>query len=223
MKADEAVRAIGAGLGRTGTNSLKIALERLLDGPCYHMFEVLHRPDDVAIWHDATDGADVDWVQFFDGWEAAVDFPVAPLFDQIAAAFPDAPVILSTRPGADWYASASATIFGAARVTAGEDPGPLRTMVRAQFARWLGADLDDAEATIAAFDAHNERVRATIPSDRLIEWQPGDGWGPLCAGLEIAVPDEPFPHANSGEDFASTVSAARRGEIVRGHQRRYGP
>jgi len=44
------LRIIGAGLPRTGTASLQVALELLLDGRCYHMLEVFERPADVAVW-----------------------------------------------------------------------------------------------------------------------------------------------------------------------------
>lgn len=211
------MRVVGAGLGRTGTNSLKVALEILLGGPCYHMFELFQRPDDVATWQAAVDGDAVDWAGFLDGWVATVDWPGAPLFDKMADAFPDALVLLSIRDGEDWYRSANETIFSVMRAASGGEPNPTGEMVRAEFAKWLTTDVDNKAETIAAFDRHNERVRNTIPAGRLLEWRPGDGWEPICAALALPVPQEPFPHTNAAGGFMETVANAQAGKVERGY------
>ena len=105
------MQVIGAGLGRTGTNSLKVALEVLLNGPCYHMFELWQHPEDVSSWQSAVDGQPMNWQQFLGNWVATVDWPGAPLFDQMAQAFPDALVLLSIREDESWYQSINNTIF----------------------------------------------------------------------------------------------------------------
>ena len=212
------MRVIGAGLGRTGTNSLKIALERLLGGPCYHMFELFQRPQDVVTWQAAVDGESVDWQVFLGDWVAIVDWPGAPLFDKLAEAFPDALVLLSVRDAESWYRSVNETIFSVMRSASSDEPNPMGAMVRAQFAKWLTLDLDNKEAVIAAFERHNDRVRRLISQDRLLEWRPGEGWEPICNFLGLPVPDEPFPHANAGDDFQDTVEAARGGNVERGFQ-----
>ena len=210
------MKVIGAGLGRTGTNSLKIALEQLLDGPCYHMFELFQRPEDVSVWHACTKGEDVDLQALLNGWVATVDWPGAPLFDKLATAFPDAKVLLSLRDAEEWYRSANRTIFQVRRDGAG-NPNPLAELVDEQFEKWLTGNVDNKSETIAAFNRHNERVRQTIPADRLIEWHTGDGWGPICAGLSMPEPSTPFPHSNASGDFQDTVDAARRGSVERGY------
>src|SRR3954463_2967084 len=91
------LRVVGAGLGRTGTASLKMALERLLAGPCYHMKEVFEHLDHVPIWHAAIRGEAVDWSSVLDGYLAIVDWPGAACWRSLAAAHPDAVVLLSTR------------------------------------------------------------------------------------------------------------------------------
>lgn len=195
------IRVVGAGLGRTGTNSLKLALERLLGEPCYHMLEVFSHPDHVGIWEAAARGVTVDWDALFTGYGATVDWPSASFWREIASAYPDAPVLLSTRRSADeWWRSADATIFAYLREPS--KPGDeWRAMIDAAIvARYPGVPDDEATAK-ASYEAHNAAVRDAIPSDRLVEWQPGDGWGPLCAALGVAVPDEPFPHVNTTEDF----------------------
>src|SRR5579863_10373598 len=105
------MRLIGAGLGRTGTTSLKLALEELLGGRCYHMLEVRERAADADVWGDAYEGRLPDWRAFFDGYEATVDWPAAPFWREMSEAFPDAPILLSVRDVESWWTSASRTIF----------------------------------------------------------------------------------------------------------------
>jgi hypothetical protein len=197
------VRVVGAGLGRTGTNSLKVALEQLLGGTCYHMAEVFGRPDDIATWQDAVDGRPVDWHALFRDFTAAVDWPVVGFWPEIAAAYPDAIVLLSTRSSAQaWWKSADETIFAVTR-RAVDEAGPMRDqmhMIRGLFDRF-SPGWDDAATAQRAYEEHNATVRATVPRERLVDWQPGDGWEPICAALGVPVPDAPFPHTNTKDDF----------------------
>ena len=192
------LRVIGAGLGRTGTMSLKLALERLLGAPCYHMVEVFPRPAHFARWTAAARGEPVDWRALLDGFAAAVDWPSAAFWEELAEAFPDAPIVLSTRDAESWWRSASATIFDASRPP---PPPAMREMLDALFGRRFTPAIHDRERAIAAYEAHNARVRATAPRGRLVEWRPGDGWGPLCHALGLAEPAEPFPHTNTTDEF----------------------
>jgi len=191
------LRLIGAGVGRTGTMSLKVALERLLGGPCYHMAEVFKRPEHVPLWRAAAEGKMPDWHELLDGYAAAVDWPVAAFWPELSEAFPDAVVLLSLRDADSWWRSVHATIFPASSQARDE----WRAMVDAMFANRFTAALEDREACIAAFERHNARVRERIPAHRLLEWRAADGWAPLCAALGVPVPDEPFPRANTTEDF----------------------
>src|SRR5688572_19535710 len=95
------LRIVGAGVGRTGTHSLKIALEQLLGGPCYHMVEVFNHPEHVAVWRAAMLDEPVDWDALYDGYLATVDWPSGGVWQSIADAYPDAPVLLSTRSTTD--------------------------------------------------------------------------------------------------------------------------
>ena len=200
------LRVVGAGVGRTGTASLKEALERLLGGPCYHMKEVFEHLDHVPTWHAAIRGEQVDWSSVLDGYAAIVDWPGAACWRGLAAAYPDAVVLLSTRSDAQtWWRSASATIMSevsdearAARPDLAEFGDMIGDMFRSFDPNW-----SDGDAAMAAYEKHNAAVRAEVPSSRLVEWQPGDGWAPLCAAMQVPVPDEPFPHTNTTEEFTA--------------------
>jgi len=201
------LRVVGAGVGRTGTLSLKGALERLLGGPCYHMMEVFEHPAHVASWARAARGEPVDWDALLEGYVAAVDWPACSFWPELAERHPDAIVLLSHRPAAAWWKSASSTIFPTARQAEGE----WREMLDALFGERFTLRLDDEAACVDAYEAHNARVRSAGLGERLVEWQPGDGWEPLCAALGVPVPDEPFPHTNSTEDFQARMAARRDG------------
>ncbi|HST47717.1 sulfotransferase family protein [Jatrophihabitans sp.] len=189
------LRVVGPGLGRTGTYSLKLALERLLGGRCHHMAEVLaNRERQLALWAPVLRGDAVDWEEVFAGYVAQVDFPGAAFWPELSAAFPEALVVLSTRPADAWYRSAASTIF---QLDDGHGSSPFRDVWRERF----GDRLDDPAAMIAAYERHNAAVRSAIPPDRLLEWTVGDGWRPLCDRLRVPVPDEAFPWTNTTEEF----------------------
>jgi hypothetical protein len=171
------------------------------------MIEVFPRPAHLGLWAAAARGERVDWHALLDGFTAAVDWPPAAFWKEIAEAFPESIIVLSTRATAEsWWESASETIFR--RATA-ERSAPIATMVDAIFNARFTTALHDREAAIAAYERHNAEVRATAPRERLVEWTPNDGWGPLCRALGMAVPAEPFPHVNTMDDFRTRVAAGR--------------
>lgn len=191
------VKVIGAGVGRTGTHSLKQALEQLLGGRCHHMVEIIGDPPQAAAWTDAIEGRDVDWQQILDGYATVVDWPGASFWREISAANPDALVLLSTRDREAWYRSASDTIFNPIQAPPPGLEEWFGVTMPKLFAQRFSADLGDATAMMAAFDAHNAAVRAGVPAERLLEWTVADGWEPICERLGVAVPDEPFPLTNT--------------------------
>jgi hypothetical protein len=206
---------VGAGVGRTGTESLKLALEQLLGGRCYHMIEVITHPEAVPYWAAAGRGEMPDWDEVFDGYVAAVDWPAAAFWPELSAAYPNAPVLLSTRASAEeWYRSASQTIFSIDRSKMPGGPDP--TFMQGIFSRFT-LDYANPQAAMDAYEAHKRRVRESIPSHRLIEWQTGDGWGPLCRALGVPEPETPFPHANTTEAFRQRLAefGLRSGASVR--------
>ena len=199
------LRVVGAGLGRTGTHSLKVAFEQLLGGPCYHMAEVLGHPEHMPVWAAAFNGDEPDWKDFLSGYVATVDWPAAAYWQAHSAIWSDAVVVLSVRddPGA-WWKSANETIF--AMTQRGAPPGDegaakFMSMVNAMLTNTFTPDWREPQAAQRAYEAHNAEVRARVPADRLVEWHPGDGWEPLCAALGVPVPAGPFPHLNSTSEF----------------------
>jgi hypothetical protein len=201
------LRVVGAGLGRTGTHSLQLALAQLLDGPCYHMVEVFSHPDHIQLWQDAVDGKPPQFEKIMEGYKAAVDWPACSYWEPLAAANPDAIILLSTRSSADaWWKSASETIFVLGdREAPDEMLRAHRAMALDMFANTFTPDWRDAAKSKAAYEAHNAHVRATAPADRLVDWQPGDGWEPICNALGLPVPDTEFPHVNSTADFRAMM------------------
>ncbi len=202
------LRVVGAGLGRTGTHSLKIALEQLLGAPCFHMIEVFGHPELISGWQEAADGDTVDWDALMKGYAATVDWPAASFWPELSAANPDAIVLLSTRSSpAAWWKSANDTIFAISR--RGTPPDPVMAaqmkMITSIFEKRFTPDWADAAAAQLAYERHNEAVRAGVPTEHLVEWQPGDGWEPLCNALSVPVPDVPFPHANTTDEFRAMV------------------
>jgi hypothetical protein len=173
------------------------------------MVEVFEHLDHVPTWHAAIRGEPVDWQPVLGYYEAIVDWPGAGVWRQLAAAHPDAPVLLSTRrDAATWLKSARATILNNEPENKLEDDPKLPgfvPMLRDMFAIFEPDWRDDA-AAMAAYDRHNAAVRREVPEDRLVEWQPGDGWAPLCSALGVDVPAEDFPHVNTTDEFRAMMA-----------------
>ena len=198
-----ALKVIGSGLGRTGTKSLQTALSRLGLGPCHHMVEVFAHPESMALWIEAGAGRP-DWDAIFADYGSAVDYPTAAYWRELATHYPDAKVIHSLRDPDQWFDSTQATIFAPQSLT--NAPGPLQAFF-ASFVGSLREHLHDRAYMTDYFRRHTEEVKATIPAERLLIYEAGDGWSPLCAFLGVPVPDEPYPSENSRADFVAREAA----------------
>lgn len=194
---------VGAGFGRTGTNSMKLALATLGLGPCHHMSVLLDNPAHQALWDTYAQGAAPDWDQAFAGFHSAVDWPSAYYWQALAARYPDAKVLLTLRSPDSWWNSYSKTIVTHIARLRG-DGGWIDRVVNDKI---MGGHFQDRATAIAAFNANTEAVRAAVPHSRLIVHEVGDGWGPLCAGLGLPLPSEPFPRTNSTQDFLDRHAA----------------
>jgi len=200
------MKVIGSGFGRTGTLSLKHALEEIGMGPCYHMEEVIKRPDHVEIWCDYADGIPVDWIQLFADYNSVVDYPASIAYRDLMQAFPDAKVVHTVRDPDRWYESTLATIYTGSTLA----PRWLRQIVPST-GRWVDmADrliwdglfegrFEDRNFAVDRFNSWTDEVIATVPADRLLVFRASDGWAPLCEFLGVLQPDRPFPHVNDRE------------------------
>ncbi len=199
------LKIVGAALGRTGTNSLKLALEQLGFGPCHHMFEVRDHAEQLPYWQAAARGELPDWDDVFADYRACVDWPSARFWREIAAHFPDAKVLLTLRDADKWFDSVHATIYPVIQSWPTREPGHIRdAMEMAQkliVDQTFGGRLDNRDHATAVFRTYEQEVRDTIAPERLLAYDVTQGWEPLCAFLEVPVPDTPFPRTNTGEEF----------------------
>lgn len=204
------MQVIGLGVGRTGTYSLKLALNRLGLGPCHHMEEVLmNQGTQMPLWTAAAAGYP-DWPAIYNGYQSAVDWPTAGFHRELAEAYPDTRFVITVRNPDNWVDSFQSTIYqlGADRDRVRDEMQPwvdmaFRVIEKTGFTPGL-----DRDGLRCAFDAHVEAVKATIPADRLLVYQVKDGWQPLCEYLGLPVPDEPFPRSNDRSEFWDKVGPA---------------
>jgi hypothetical protein len=191
------IQVVGAGLYRTGTKSLKAALEVLLGRPSYHMAEVFIHPEHVATWHNAALGNMPNWHEFLKNYDATLDAPAAYFWPEISSTFPSAVVLLSVRSEESWWQSASQTVMKTEGLVSPEWDAMNNAIRDSRFS----TSGQDKDSMIQGFRDHNAQVRKGVDSSHLLEWTIGDGWGPICKALDLPVPDEPFPHTNSTQEW----------------------
>ncbi|MGH7075956.1 MAG: sulfotransferase family protein [Stellaceae bacterium] len=200
------LKVIGAGLGRTGTVSLKLALEQLGIGRCYHMMELITHPDHTALWQRAVEGRP-DWPALFADYAGTTDYPACLFWRELADFYPDAKAILTVRDAESWFQSTQATVFAPGRSESLPDPalGAAFHMIER-----LHRQIHDHDSMVADFRRHNEAVIAGIAKNRLLIYEVRQGWEPLCAFLGVPVPDAPFPRANTREEMKDMLAQVRR-------------
>ena len=179
-RGDSTLAGRGCGLGRTGTLSLKLALERLLGAPCYHMMEVFAKPEHLPLWHDAaTRGKMPDWHELLRGYVAAVDWPVGRVLARARRGLPRrARAAVGARRGLVVAERERHDLPRAEHAPR----APVARNDRGLFAARFTSAISDREASLAAFERHNADVRERMPAHRLLEWRAGDGWAPICRG-----------------------------------------
>jgi hypothetical protein len=198
------LEVIGAGFGRTGTMSLKVALEQLGYGPCYHMVELFEHPDHVDWWEAAVRGEkSVNWDEMFAGYRATVDWPGAAFYEELSERYPEAKVVLTVRDPNRWYESARNTIFN---FRGTEIPRAPRMAIELASQRGFDGNFEDRGRMIEAFKRWNEEVKRSVPTRRLLVYEVKEGWGPLCDFLGAERPKgKPFPHLNDSDSFRNMV------------------
>jgi hypothetical protein len=221
------VKVIGAGFGRTGTWSLKAALEMLGFGPCYHMTEVFAHPGHADFWSSAWRGEPVDWERVLGGYEATVDWPACTFYEDLMERHPEAKVLLSVRDPERWYESTRSTIYelsmlvdssAIARLIFGLSSlllfggfaGGRSSMVNDLI--WQGTfdgRFEDKAYAIEVYERHNDEVKRRVPSERLVVYDVKTGWGPLCEFLGVPEPEEPFPRLNDAAQMRRGIKAVR--------------
>ena len=210
------LKIVGAGFGRTGTLSLKIALEHLGFDKCYHMQEAMKNPGHINMWYAASRGEPVDWDELLKGYQAVVDWPAAAFYKELAERYPDSKVLLSVRNPERWYDSVRNTIYQVndlANSWLVRLVPPLRKMTEAiQTIIWEGTfhgKLEERDYAIKVFNQHTDEVKALVSPQRLLVYQVKQGWEPLCEFLGVPVPqDLPFPHANKGATMGKRIRQA---------------
>ena len=188
---------IGAGFGRTGTDSMREALNILGFGPCHHMGEVNGNEKQRRLWRALAKGGPPDWETLFEGYRSCMDWPSAYYWRDLIDVFPEAKVILTLRSPESWWESVEKTLLQLG--LKGADPDSLGRVLIVD--KVFGGRMADRANAIAAFELNSRDVMATIPPGRLLVHELGDGWTPLCQHLNVPVPEQPYPSKNNAADF----------------------
>ena len=205
--------------------SLKVALETLGFGPCYHMIEVFEHPEHVGFWEAAWRSEPVDWDKVLGDYEAIVDWPACTFYEELLRRHPDAKVLLSVRDPERWYESTRNTIYELSKIIAGSwlprvifafvglfVPGVFEIGRMNNEIIWQGTfdgRFEDKRYAIDVFNRHNEEVRRRVPRERLLVYAVKEGWGPLCEFLGVEEPDQPFPRLNDAAEMRRRILAVR--------------
>lgn len=225
-----AIKIIGAGLPRTGTNTLKASLEMLGYAKTYHMKELLVHPENLHYWETLRDTGTTNWDELYDGYQATVDFPCCPWYKEHMKRYPDAKVILTIRPFEAWYTSVYSTIWKAGPQTLGEKMAMmskllfsprLRTVIKCVkfakssiFGMLMKGAFEDKAASETLYNQYIEEVKTYVPAEKLLVFDVSEGWGPLCKFLGVPEPKEALPHLNKKENFKTMLVELMKGNMV---------
>jgi hypothetical protein len=221
------MKIIGAGFGRTGTASIKAALETLGFSPCYHMTEVFANPEHAEFWRAAWRGEPVHWDRILGGYEATVDWPACTFYAELMERYPEAKVLLSVRDPERWYESTRSTIYELGRISTGSPfsrlsfafffllafgtfntgQGPMTEEI--VWGGTFDGKFEDKRHAIDVFNRHNEEVRRRVPQEQLLVYEVKEGWGPLCEFLGVEEPDTPFPRLNDAAEMRRRMVGVR--------------
>jgi len=209
-----AIKVIGAGMGRTGTASLKVALEELGIGRCYHMSEVLKHPEYIPDWINAANG-NADWDKIFNDYGATVDNPGCGFWKELADYYPEAKVILTLRDAEKWFESTNETIHSA-EFSAFIKNSPWGEMAQKTVYDTMDNRMQDKEFMVSFFNDRSKKIINTIAPNRILVYQVKEGWGPLCEFLDVPIPDMDFPRINSRnetKELIANMTAASGGQL----------
>jgi hypothetical protein len=200
------LEVIGTGFGRTGTHSLKLALEQLGFGPCHHMWEVYESHDYLLpIWMKAAhEGVTPNWDEIFEDFGSTVDWPTDFYWRELVDHYPRAKVVHTTRTPESWVKSAMSTIF-VSMSERNEKKGAARALSTMAWElivmQTFGGRIDEFDHLADVFRKHDEAVKDYVAPDRLLVYEISEGWEPLCRHLGVPVPDEAFPRTNTTDEY----------------------
>lgn len=225
-----AIKIVGAGFPRTGTNTLKKALEQLGYSKTYHFKEMIAKPTDLQHWLTLEETGTTNWDELYEGYEASVDLPAYPWYKEHLERYPDAKVILTVRPFDKWYESLYSTIYQAGPQTLPQKLAMLtkllfnpriRKMIKCvKFAKRrifqveLQGKFEDKAFAEKVFNDHIEKVKSEVPAEKLLVYDVRDGWAPLCEFLGVPEPDDALPHLNKKENFRTMLSQMMKGKAA---------
>jgi len=221
-----AIKIIGAGFPRTGTMTLKTALEILGFNKTYHYKDLIADSKKLRFWLELENTGQTDFDALFKGFEATVDFPGYPYYKILLKKYPDAKVILTKRDFEKWYESTYKTIWKSARKPIIDR---LKLFIRKLFNKNLRAifkcikfmrrvylkdqfnnNFSSKAHAKNIFFKHIEEVITYVPKKQLLVYDVSEGWEPLCHFLEIPIPNQAFPHLNKKEHFHEMVKGMIR-------------
>ena len=204
------LRVIGAGVSRTGTRSLAIALEYVGFGKCYRMLQIAEHPEHIAEWQKLRRGEIPNYDFLFSGYSSCTDFPAAFYYKELMHRYPAAKVILTVRDADSWYESACKTVFRKPRasffwsarikglVLRSERavPDAMRFAINLVHEEFFEGCVGDRERAKTIYCEWVDAVQRSVPSDRLLVFDVREGWAPLCRFLDVSVPQVSFPRSN---------------------------
>ena len=198
------LKVIGTGFGRTGTDSMRMALNILGFGPTHHMLELSDKPVLYDRWIDLAHGSQPEWDSLFEGYFSCVDWPSAYYWRELIEVYPDAPVLLTWRSPESWWKSFENTILKIMKRP--KEKNPLTHFLASNV---FDGKPDDRDHAIDVYKHHVNDVIATVPQDRLLVHKLGDGWEPLCAFLNVPVPEIDYPNRNTTAELQSRKSISQ--------------
>jgi hypothetical protein len=161
----------------------------------------------VPLWLDVV-GGKPDWEAVFEGFKSTTDYPACSYWRELAAAYPDAKVILSVRDPNSWFDSVSETIFSP-QMLGSLAGSPLEAMMKGVIFDAFGERVADRAFMTDWFKRRNQDVVDSLPASRLLVFSAKQGWEPLCEFLGVPVPSVPFPRVNSRDELMHTVEERR--------------
>jgi hypothetical protein len=192
----------------------------ILGIPCWHSYFLFSNVADCALWSEALDAkfhnkgttfTRKEWDQVLGSWGGATDAPVIAFAHELQECYPEAKVLLVERDTEKWYKSFNDTVIANSwnpvlLALTRLDPwlvGPMGTMHHKWIRGWMGATSkkEMQEKARPFYEAYNAHVKAITPEGKLLVYELGSGWEPLCEFLGKPVPEVPFPKVNETEQL----------------------